>query len=167
MGQVSTRYWCGCRGESLFRHLLGIRKMGGKLASFPRHRLAYPWVMREEGLGLWINKTVGIVTRIQYSSKTSQLIPTAFVDVATVGEPTNERVYRSAPCLFSSKNVHIQTDFQDHSERLLSKEWLVKIDNEKSVPYLMVRPSIRHIQHLKTSPCRSYTLLSPIKHAFS
>lgn len=42
---------------------------------------------------------------------------------------------------FNSKNVHIQTDSQDHSERLLSKEWLVKIDNEKSIPYLMVRPS--------------------------
>jgi hypothetical protein len=43
---------------------------------------------------------------------------------------------------FLRKNVHIQTDsHQDHSERLLSKEWLVKIDNEKSIPYLMVRPS--------------------------
>lgn len=26
---------------------------------------------------------------------------------------------------------------EDHSERLLSKEWLIKIDNEKSIPYLM------------------------------
>ncbi|KAH9960869.1 hypothetical protein BC827DRAFT_368369 [Russula dissimulans] len=26
---------------------------------------------------------------------------------------------------------------EDHSNRLLSKEWLIKIDNEKSVPYLM------------------------------
>jgi hypothetical protein len=64
------------------------------------------------------------------------------------------------------KNVHIQTDPQDHSERLLSKEWLVKIDNEKSIPYLMVRLSYStFIQHLETSPCRSYTQLSPIKHA--
>jgi len=35
-----------------------------------------------------------------------------------------------------------QLDPQDHSKRLLSKEWLIKIDNEKSVPYLMVRSSV-------------------------
>lgn len=26
---------------------------------------------------------------------------------------------------------------ETHSKLLLSKEWLVKVDNEKSVPYLM------------------------------
>jgi hypothetical protein len=41
----------------------------------------------------------------------------------------------------SLQKIHIQADPQDHSERLLSKEWLIKIDNERSIPYLMVRPS--------------------------
>jgi hypothetical protein len=67
-----------------------------------------------------------------------QLIPTVWL---TWPLESNERVYRGATCLLSSKNVHIQADSQNHSERLLSKEWLVKIDNEKSIPYLMVRPS--------------------------
>ena len=54
--------------------------------------------------------------------------------------PMNEFTeVRRAP--FLRKNVHIQMDPQDHSARLLSKEWLVKIDNERSIPYLMVRPS--------------------------
>ena len=55
----------------------------------------------------------------------------------------NERVQGgSAYLTFSSRNIHIHVDpQQEHSEHLLSKEWLVKIDNEKSVPYLMVRPS--------------------------
>ena len=43
---------------------------------------------------------------------------------------------------FLRMNLHIQIDSQVHSERLLSKEWLVKIDNERSIPYLMVRPFI-------------------------
>jgi len=41
---------------------------------------------------------------------------------------------------------------QDHSERLLSKEWLVKIDNEKSIPYLMVRPSYSILDLLRRRP---------------
>jgi hypothetical protein len=138
--------------------------MGGNLASFPRHRLAYPWVMEEVGLGPGINKTVGIV--ILVCDEIRQLIPTAWLTWPAVDSNPNERIYRGAACLFSLKNVHIQTySHQDHSERLLSKEWLVKIDNEKSIPYLMVRPSYKHVQHLETSPCRSYTQFSPIKHA--
>lgn len=69
--------------------------------------------------------------------------------------------------LFSSKSVPIQTDPQSHSERLLSKEWLVKIDNEKSIPYLMVRPSystfdILQRRHVEAAPnfCRSNMCLS-------
>lgn len=40
-----------------------------------------------------------------------------------------------------SEDIHVHVNPQEHSEHLLSKEWLVKVDNEKSVPYLMVRPS--------------------------
>lgn len=49
---------------------------------------------------------------------------------------------------FLRKNVHIQIDCQDHSARLLSKEWLVKIDNERSIPYLMVRPSYSTVRSI-------------------
>jgi hypothetical protein len=42
---------------------------------------------------------------------------------------------------FLSKGIDIHVNPQEYSEHLLSKEWLVKVDNEKSVPYLMVRPS--------------------------
>ena len=60
----------------------------------------------------------------------------------------------SALC-FASRNFHIHVDPQIHSELLLSKEWLVKIDNEKSVPYLMVRLSFMgklwHVRRVGTS----------------
>ena len=52
---------------------------------------------------------------------------------------SDERVHRGAPHFL--ERILIQAGPQDHSERLLSKEWLVKIDNERSIPYLMVRPS--------------------------
>ena len=84
----------------------------------------------------------------------------------------NERVQGgSAYVAFSSRNIHIHVDPQEHSEHLLSKEWLVKIDNEKSVPYLMVRPSFMmglwDARRLWTSPSRSYTQVFRINHASS
>ena len=74
--------------------------------------------------------------------------------------------------LSSSRKIHIHVGPpQEHSGHLLSKEWLVKIDNEKSVPYLMVRPSFMvklwHARRLWLSPSRSYTQLFPINHASS
>jgi hypothetical protein len=37
-----TRWGRGTQGRKWFRRLLGIRKKGDKLATFPRHCLAYP-----------------------------------------------------------------------------------------------------------------------------
>src|ERR1700730_7779913 len=56
----------------------------------------------------------------------------------------NERVQRGPGhvAFFISKVVHAHVNPQEHSEHLLSKEWLFKVENEKSVPYLMVRPSL-------------------------
>src|SRR6266853_231172 len=93
------------------------------------------------------------------------------VDIGSRLQWTNSK--RFSTWRFSSNIIRIHVNPQDYSERLLSKEWLVKIDNEKSVPYLMVRPSesfmvkLGHTRRLGTSPSRSYTQLWSIKHASS
>jgi hypothetical protein len=78
---------------------------------------------------------------------------------------------RFSTLCFASRNIHIHVDPQTHSELLLSKEWLVKIDNEKSVPYLMVRISLMaklwHVRRVGTSPSRSYTHPLLINHPSS
>jgi len=54
-----------------------------------------------------------------------QLIPTAWLTwPLPMNEFTEVRPLRRVS--FLRRIVHIQTDSQDHSERLLSKEWLVK-----------------------------------------
>jgi hypothetical protein len=80
---------------------------------------------------------VGSVILVNYSISNSH----GPVDVALLlpSHAMNEFTEVGAHSL---KKIHIQVYPQDHSERLLSKEWLVKIDNERSIPYLMVRPPI-------------------------
>lgn len=31
---------------------------------------------------------------------------------------------------------------EEHSKALLAREWLVKVDNDKATPYLLVRPAL-------------------------